>query len=127
MVRLKLDEHLDERLAQRLEAAGHDVSTVRAQGMCGAEDDEIFTRCAREGRCLVTLDLDFANVLRFPPEGSSGLVVLRGRNQLLPAMRHVVENLIIALEKEDPTGRLWVVGTSRLRVHLHGDGPDAME
>ena len=127
MVRLKLDEHVDERLAHTLEAAGHDVSTVRAQGMCGAEDEEIFTRCATEGRCLVTLDLDFANVLRFPPEGSSGLVVLRGRNQLFPAMRQVVENLIIALEKESPTGRLWVVGPTRLRVHLHDDSPDAME
>jgi Domain of unknown function (DUF5615) len=43
----------------------------------GADDDTLFARCRQEGRCLVTLDLDFSNVLRVPPEQTAGLVGLR--------------------------------------------------
>jgi len=32
-----------------------------------------------EGRCLVTLDLDFSNPFLFPPEDYAGIVVLRPR------------------------------------------------
>jgi len=36
--------------------------------------------CALEGRCLITLDLDFVDVLRFPPRTGAGTVVLRPPN-----------------------------------------------
>ena len=86
-----------------------------------------FMRSARrKNRLLVTLDLDFSNVLSFPPEGTPGLVVLRGPNQLFPIMRILVETLIDALTRESSAGRLWIVKPGRLRIHeetgkdLHG-------
>jgi predicted nuclease of predicted toxin-antitoxin system len=64
-MRLKLDENLDVRLAPWLASMGHDVETVRSEVLSGAPDEEIFTVAAREERCLVTLDLDFSDPLRF--------------------------------------------------------------
>ena len=39
-------------------------------------------RCIVEGLILVSLDKHFANVLRFPPEPTAGIVELRGPNDL---------------------------------------------
>jgi len=39
----------------------------------GADDSMLFERCRTEGRVLVTLDLDFANVQAYPPGSILGL------------------------------------------------------
>jgi predicted nuclease of predicted toxin-antitoxin system len=65
---LKLDENLDARLTSVLRRAGHEVSTVREQGLAGVDDQALYVHCRVESRILVTLDLDFANVLRYPPK-----------------------------------------------------------
>jgi predicted nuclease of predicted toxin-antitoxin system len=70
-MRLKLDENIDERLVVLLRDAGHDASTVREQDLRGTVDPDLYNHIVSDGRVLVTLDLDFSNVLRYP------------RNQLL--------------------------------------------
>lgn len=67
-MRLKLDENLGARGAELLRAAGHDVATVYEQKLGSANDVRVLEVCVGEKRCLVTLDLDFANPLAFPPE-----------------------------------------------------------
>jgi len=116
-MRIKLDENVDTRLATFLKRAGHDTNTVQEQGLCGTEDKALYEACKEEGRILVSLDLDFSNIIRFPPEGTPGLVVLRGPNQLFSTMRVLVETLIDALTRELPDDRLWVVEQGRLRIH----------
>jgi predicted nuclease of predicted toxin-antitoxin system len=116
-MRLKLDENLDARLATLFRNAGHDASTVQEQGLQGIGDEALYTLCKSEDRILVSLDLDFSNVLRFPPQGTPGLVVLRGLNHLFSTMRILMETLIDALDKESPTDKLWIVEPGRLRIH----------
>jgi hypothetical protein len=45
-----------------------------------ASDQEIVAACQAEQRCLITLDLDFGNPLRFPPWDQSGIAVLVKRH-----------------------------------------------
>lgn len=114
---LKLDENLDVRLAVILRQAGHEVATVRDQGLAGSDDQTLYRHCASEARVLVTLDLDFASVLRYPPEASGGIVVFRGPDDLLPTLRILTETMIVALAKASPAGQLWIVEPGRVRVH----------
>ena len=68
--------HIGTRGQALLRSAGHDFATVRDQALHGAFNETIFDVCSREGRTLITLDHDFGQVLRFPPEGSQGIVIL---------------------------------------------------
>jgi predicted nuclease of predicted toxin-antitoxin system len=68
-MKIKLDENLGLLGKSMLEADGHDVMTIVDQQMTGADDEHIFEVCRSEGRLLVTLDHDFGQTLRFPPEG----------------------------------------------------------
>ncbi len=67
-MKVKLDENLGNRTIELFRNTGHEVGTVSGQGFGGSSDDELIEACRAEGRVLVTLDLDFSNVLRFPPE-----------------------------------------------------------
>lgn len=116
-MKLKLDENLDVRLAAPLRQAGHEVATVREQDLAGIDDQGLYAHCGSEARVLVTLALDFANVLRYPPHASGGVVVLRGPDDLLPTLRILIDTLVRALTSGSPTGRLWVVEPGRVRIH----------
>jgi predicted nuclease of predicted toxin-antitoxin system len=72
-MKMKLDENLGRRGAEIFRTAGHDVATVASQRLSGATDRELIDVCRREGRCLVTLDLDFSNPLVFSGAGFGGL------------------------------------------------------
>jgi len=113
----KLDENLDPRIGLLLAEGGHDVETVISEGMSGRSDDELYAVCRRECRTLVTLDLDFANPLRFPPEGMMGIVVLRPAMASLPLIRLTAEGALSHIKSGRSRGQLWIVEPGRIRVH----------
>jgi predicted nuclease of predicted toxin-antitoxin system len=117
-VKLKLDENLGRSAVEIFAAAGHDTSTVAEQGLSGEPDHQVAEVSRRERRCLVTLDLDFANPLVFPPEHTSGIAVLRLPPRRAPAdLEALCRTLTGALETTQIEGRLWIVQPGRLRVY----------
>lgn len=117
-MKFKLDENLGRGIARILHEAGHDVATVYDQKLSGANDQTIYDVCQREQRCLITLDLDFSNVLRFPPEPTAGIVVLRPDNKaIINTITALARQLVTGLKQENLSGRLWIVETGRIRVH----------
>lgn len=121
-MKFKIDENISRRGVALLRQAGHDAVTVREEGLAGADDQVIFTAASAEDRTLVTLDYDFAQVLRFPPAGSAGIVVLElGRRASLSAQINRLRVLLQHLQTESVAGKLWIVEPGRVRMHLPSD------
>jgi predicted nuclease of predicted toxin-antitoxin system len=117
-VKFKLDENFGTRTQRLFTAAGHDVATVDSQGLCCCPDRRLFEVCGRESRCLVTLDIEFGDVTRFPPAQGAGVVVLRlPRNPALPILESLVDAFLRVLGDRPLAGRLWMVEPGRIRVH----------
>ena len=115
---LKLDENFGTRTQRLFEEAGHDVLTMRQEGLQGIADQQLYEVCCQEQRCLVTLDLDFSDVTRFPPERTAGIFVIRvPRNPSLAILEGLVRQLLKASEQFELKGKLLIVEVGRIRLH----------
>ena len=124
-MKFKLDENVGQRGLELLRNAGHDVVTVRDEGLAGVPDEQIFSAAAAEGRALITLDYDFAQVLRFPPHNSAGIVVLElGGRASLEALLARLRAMLANLEAHPLAGRLWIIEPGRVRMHLRSEDQD---
>ena len=114
-MRFKLDENLPAELVNLFGEAGHDAVTVLDQRLGGASDPEVAAACVREGRAIVTLDTDFADIRTYPPRAYSGIVVFRLNDQSRDHVLQVAARLVQALP-DDLRGLLWIVEESRVRI-----------
>lgn len=108
---IKLDENLGSlRVATWLRLAGHDVATVREQGLTSTPDEQLINICSSEGRCLVTSDRGFGNRMRFIPSNYAGVVVLRlPSHPTFDDLRTAIDALILGLEQAEVAGKLWII------------------
>ena len=113
---LLVDENLPTEVAGQLRGAGHDAITVFDRQLVGQPDPRVAELCKAEKRALITLDVDFANTLLYPPTEYFGLVVLRLAAQDKPHVLAVTADLIPRLNAEDLAGKLWVVDEERIRI-----------
>lgn len=117
-MKFKLDENFGTRTQQLFRAAGHDVQTVRDEGLQGSSDQYLYEVCCTEHRCLVTLDLDFTDIIRFPPNQTDGLVVIRVPiNPSLSLLERLIRHFLQMLTQMPVKKLLWIVEVGRIRVH----------
>jgi len=117
-MKIKLDENLGFLGKSLLQADGHDVLTIADQQMSGAEDERVYEICRNEQRMLVTLDHDFGQTIRFPPEPTAGIAVLECKGRLSPStiLARLAE-LAAMLRTRQNDHELWIVEPGRIRIH----------
>jgi predicted nuclease of predicted toxin-antitoxin system len=117
-MKIKLDENFGTRTQNIFRLAGHDIQTIRDEGLQGSSDRHLYSVCCAEKRCLVTLDLDFADTIRFSPHQTSGIVVIRvPRNPSLSLLERMIRQFLQMLDKMPIEENLWIVEAGRIRVH----------
>jgi predicted nuclease of predicted toxin-antitoxin system len=115
-MRFKVDENLHDDIAEALRSRGHDALTVHDQKMRGNPDSRLGEVCRAEGRAIVSLDLDFANVRDYPPSDYPGLIVLRLADQSRRYVLRVFDSVLDLLDRETLAGSLWIVEEHRVRI-----------
>ncbi|MBI5050619.1 MAG: DUF5615 family PIN-like protein [Nitrospirae bacterium] len=117
-MKFKLDENFGTRTQELFQSHGHNVQTVRSQGIQGCTDKSLYDICSAEKRCLVTLDLDFSDITRFPPSQIEGIAVIRvPRNPSLTLLEQLVKQFLKALSTIPIAKNLWIVEIGRIRIH----------
>jgi predicted nuclease of predicted toxin-antitoxin system len=111
----KIDENLPAECAALLRGAGFGADTVAEENLAGADDTAVARSVRAEGRVLITLDLDFANIQAYPPSTHPGIIVLRLKRQDKHAVLGLVLRIISALKTRLPAGDLWIVEPDRIR------------
>jgi predicted nuclease of predicted toxin-antitoxin system len=91
---LKLDENLAQSHVDFLNAGGYSAERVTDEGLSGADDAVVWQRAVAEGRLFLTLDLDFADVRRFPPGSHPGILLLRPRNRSRDAVLEILRRVV---------------------------------
>jgi predicted nuclease of predicted toxin-antitoxin system len=76
-MKLKLDENLSRHLKPVLTAQGHDALTAADECLLSRPDTEIARAAGSEGRMLLTLDVEFADLRKYPPGSHPGIILFR--------------------------------------------------
>jgi len=116
-MRFLIDANLPRAVIAVVQSLGHQVEFARDIGLASATDEQIAQHALQYLAALLTRDLDFADIRRYPPDRYSGIVVLR-----LPDIV-VAEEIAAAVKRflSEPgfiaslAGRLAVVEGDRVR------------
>lgn len=111
-----LDENLSYRHAARLRAKGHDAIAAVEESLGGASDADVRSAAIKSGRVLVTLDADFGNIVRYPPEDMPGVIWLRLHPPSETKIEQAIDRCLDRLGEEDLAGKLAVVDEDKIRV-----------
>jgi predicted nuclease of predicted toxin-antitoxin system len=115
-VNIKLDENLSRHLKERLLPLGHDVSTAFEEGLLGKPDVDVAAAAKGEERIVFTLDLDFADLRKFPPGSHPGIVLFRPRSMGPKAVNEFVLKFVQETELTALARCLAIVEPHRIRV-----------
>ena len=114
-MRFKIDENLPLVAKATILEVGHDCHSVYDEGIDGGSDAELIEACRREGRVLVTLDLDFADIIRYPPTDCAGIVILRLPDQSPPCICSRLQELLGVIARMEMKGHLVIAAPTRIR------------
>lgn len=115
-MRIKLDENLPLQLGTVLKELGHEVSTVRDEGLTGHADKEIWQAAQKESRFLITQDLDFSDLASFAPGSHYGLLLVRLHSPNRRSLVQRTAELFREEEVEEWTGCFVVATERKIRV-----------
>ena len=129
-MRIKLDENISRHLKRYLQKEGHSVFTAEEQGLLGRSDVEVGIVANSEGLILFTLDLEFADLRKFPPGTHPGIILFRPQSMGPMATNRFILNFVKETDMATLAGCIVVVDPARIRIRrppLPTDTPERDE
>lgn len=99
-----IDGNLPRSLVQVCERFGHQAVHVRDSDLSTAADERIAAHLRDTGAALLTRDMDFADVRRYPPSDYEGIIVLRLQDDVIAS--DLVEVVELFLRQSEFVSRL---------------------
>ena len=116
-MRFLVDANLPRSTIAAFARAGHQATHVNDVGLKEAPDELIAQRARETQAAIVTRDLDFADIRRYPPAAYAGIVVIRLPDDTVAAdIVQIVERFLARAEIIDNLpGHLAIVGARQVR------------
>ena len=97
--------------------------TVADEGLLSQPDPEIAAAAQQEGQILLTLDVEFADLRKYPPGSHPGIVLFRPRGHG-PPVNEVIRDFLTHASVDDVSGCVVVVEPDRIRVRRPAESPN---
>jgi len=122
-MRLLVDEDLPRSLVQTLRSAGLEAQHVIDVGLRGRSDDEVFDHALSGKFALLTADIGFGNLLRYPLGSHAGVIVARFPNEVpTSTLAAAIVEALGQITDEDLQGSLVIIEPGRVRLRKKGLG-----
>lgn len=99
-----------------LKAHGHEGVHAHNIGKSRASDRELMEIARREGRVIITADLDFPRMLALSEADGPGVILFRGGNYSDTEMCDLLERVLEELPPETLEHSVSVVDQKRIRI-----------
>lgn len=115
-LRLLVDENIPQSLADLIVKKYPGSLSAAKSELAGKSDLIIFRASNKMGLTLITMDLDFSNLLSYPLADTAGRVILRFKGLTIAELRAVTMRALVLLEKEQPNEKIVIVSNDKMRV-----------
>ena len=117
MPKFLIDEDIPRSTAKVLRDRGYEVLDARDCGLRGTVDEEVFKFAQKEKAVLLTSDLGFGNLLRFPVGRHSGVVIVHFPNEISASeLSNQIIKSFDTLAEEDFTKNLIILEPGKIRI-----------
>jgi predicted nuclease of predicted toxin-antitoxin system len=115
-VTILLDHGVPRRYLRLLVEWGYTATVSSMHISAAAADSDVIELAQRMDGVLLTVDLDFANVLAYPPADFGGIIVLRYKPQDELRLDQTLHQALTDLYRDRFRGVLVIVGAGRYRI-----------
>lgn len=115
-MKLKLDENLSRHLKPQLIGLGHDVLTVADEQLLSCPDTEVARAAKSENRMLLTLDIEFADLRKYPAGSHPGVVLFRPISMSPHSVNAFISDFVRRTDLERLSGCVAVVDSVHTRI-----------
>lgn len=117
MIKFVIDEDMPRSTTKVLKTSGYEVLDVRDCGLRGKTDEEIFRFAQEVKGIILTADMDFGNLLRFPCGSHCGIVIAHFPNELSTfELNQQIIKAFDNLSGVDLKGNLIILEPGRIRI-----------
>lgn len=117
MLKFVIDEDMPRSTARTLKAEGFEALDVRDCGLRGQSDEEVFKFAQREKAIILTGDMGFANLLRYPVGSHVGIVIAHFPNEMSTSeLNGQITKAVSNLTETDFKGNLIILEPGRIRI-----------
>jgi predicted nuclease of predicted toxin-antitoxin system len=111
-----VDMPLSPKTAEYLRSLGHDAVHAYEIGKAKSSDEELIAFAEKEGRIIITMDLDFGSILHYTKKKSPGLIIFRISFATVETVNAVSTAILQRMKTEEIANSIVVVDDQRVRV-----------
>jgi len=100
-----------------LRRMGHDANHLREKGMQKATDEEVIKVARKEGRVILTMDLDFPHLMSLGGLPLPSIILFRLEDERSEHINALLEKYLPEIEQPLVTGVIVIFEENRIRIH----------